>query len=141
MDDTATAARLLASALTGRDVTRILLDNAVALQFWAYGQPTLELKLEATFDLLDGVTAHAVEPGQLGQQAAVVAGLFGKVVESVTLGPDNELGISFVSGPTLRARKHGEYESWSFVDETGARVVCLPSGGLAIWSEAPGRQG
>jgi hypothetical protein len=140
VDETVEAARLLTSALVGRDVTRVLLDYAVTLQFWAYGYPTLELKLETEFELLDGRTTEAIRPGQLGQHAARVAGLFGQVVESVALGRDAELRIAFVAGPTVRASMHGDYESWSFVSDTGDQIVCLPSGGVAIWSRPGGRE-
>jgi hypothetical protein len=140
VDDTATAQAILDAALRGRHVTRVMLDAAVTLQFSEYGHATIELKLETAFELTDQGVQRSILPEHLGEDAGVVASLFGQVVEAVDVEPENELVVTFVGGGGLRAPKHGDFESWSLVSDSGEQVVCLPSGGLAIWTSPIERQ-
>ena len=71
MDEARTAEAVMSSGLVGRRVTRVLLDYAVTLQFWLNGEQTIDIKLEAPFDIanVDG-SRLTVNPGDLAERPA-----------------------------------------------------------------------
>lgn len=132
-DDEATGTRLLESGLVGRDATRVLVDFAVMLQF---AHPDSEVKFETPRELSGPSGSVRVEPETLAtsQHAGRVLALFRQTVRRVRIEPGSVLKIEFESGDHVLAQPDGQCEAWSYVDDDGGRVVCIPSGGLAWWS-------
>ncbi|WP_336032392.1 DUF6188 family protein [Geodermatophilus sp. FMUSA9-8] len=53
-------------------------------------------------------------------------------------GVDVTGALSFTVGPTrLRCAPDPSYEAWTYDGPGGAKVVCMPGGGLAIWGARP----
>jgi Family of unknown function (DUF6188) len=132
-EDAKDALAILRPVLIGRSVTRVLLDYAVTLEFFDRAS-IAELKIETPFAFVEGHgVKHDIEPANLGADGERVAGLFLGVVAAVGIGSNGTLELDLQDGRSLIVPRHGDFESWSFVDDTGARVICLPSGDLAIW--------
>lgn len=133
MDDVRRAEAVLSSGLTGREVTRVLLDFAVTLQFWSLDRPTVELKLETPFDLVsrDG-SRLTVDPGRLADAARQVTELHMGTVARVEISAGDELRLGFADGRAIAAPPDTQFESWSYTSDDGGRVICLPGSGLAI---------
>jgi len=81
----------------------------------------------------DGSAAR-IDPAVKGRDYSAAIDLFECVIVDVAIDDASTLTITFNNGDVLSAPKDGNYESWSYVDDVGGRVICLPSGGLAIWS-------
>jgi len=124
----------MTTGVAGREITRILLDNAVTIQLWQMGRPTAEIKLEEDFELIQPAVGRVlVDPEALGDRAVVVAALFGAVVRDIAVAETGVLTVTFADSRVVRASPHAQYESWSYVSDDGGRVICGPGGGLAIW--------
>ena len=102
MDEARTAEAVMSSGLVGRRVTRVLLDYAVTLQFWLNGEQTIEIKLEAPFDIanVDG-SRLTVNPGDLADAARQVAELHARTVSDIAIHPGNELRIGLDDGRVI----------------------------------------
>ena len=134
MDDAGTAEAIISRGLIGRRVTRVLLDYAVTLQLSSHGKPTIELKLETQFGLVKADRSRlTVKPGDLADAAREVAELHARTIAEVAILAAGELRLGLDDGRTIFAPPGDPYESWSYVSEDGGRVICMPSGGLAIW--------
>jgi hypothetical protein len=131
---TANAHNTMASGARGRAVTRVLLDHAVTLQLWQLGKPTMEFKLERSFDhtAVDGATC-SIDPEELGVEAVEVAGLFGAVLREVGVTRTGGLTLVFEDGRRIHAAPDDAFESWSYVSEDGGRVISMPGGELSTW--------
>jgi hypothetical protein len=139
VDDARKAEAIMSPGLTGRDVTRVLLDFAVTLQFWSLDHPTVELKLQTPFDVVSGDGSRlTINPERPADAARQVTELHMGVVAQVGILPGDELRLSFADGRAIVAPPDSRYESWSYASDDGWLVVCLPGGGLAIWTP-PGR--
>jgi len=131
--DESRASKLLESAVVGQRVTRVLIDYSVTLEF-ADRAPVCRLSFETPFSIvLRDEMETTVTPGQLEGVEADVVRLFEAVVQSVRVDTGGRLVMELEGERRIDAGRHGAYESWSFVDDDGRQVVCLPSGGLAIF--------
>src|SRR4029077_12278052 len=79
--DASNATAILSAGLVGREVTAVMLDLAVSLQFWAKDLPDEWVKLEQPFALVDANGfASQVEPGRLADMSRPVVELHRGVV-------------------------------------------------------------
>jgi hypothetical protein len=132
-DEERLAAEMM-SGVSGRRITRVLLDFAVSLEVWELGLPTVEFKLEQPFELLrPGVQPLRVNPERLGRAAEDVATLFGAEIVSVAVGAGGVLRLALNDGRSIQAASDDQYESWSYSSDDGGKVFCLASGQLSIF--------
>ena len=89
------------------------------------------VRLAGTTALGDGA---AVEDPQSLPGLALLLPLLNEDVQSAVVAPDGTLVVSFAAG-ALTCRPGEAYEAWEFRKESGAMVVCMPGGALAIWTD------
>jgi hypothetical protein len=63
---------------------------------------------------------------------ALLVPLLGGDVTDAAVSDTDELVVA-ISGTTVRCGSTPDYEAWTFNGPAGELVVCMPSGGLAIW--------
>lgn len=63
---------------------------------------------------------------------ALLVPLLGGDVTEAAVSDTDELAVT-ISGTTVRCGSAPEYEAWTFNGPAAELVVCMPSGGLAIW--------
>lgn len=78
----------------------------------------------------------AVEEPQSLPGLALLLPLLNEEVRSAAVAPDGTLTVAFGAG-VLRCVPDEKYEAWEFTKESGAMVICMGGGELAIWSDAP----
>jgi hypothetical protein len=74
-------------------------------------------------------------PESVGSVASTLISLFLRNVISAEAGAEGDLGIAFNNGIELTVAPDPTYEAWQLVGPKGRRVICLPGGELALWSE------
>lgn len=117
--------------LAGRTVSRCYVDDAFGIQLLEDG-PEVDLRLGGPFVVGDGITewrAHAETMSNLDKALAIVHRTLTRAVARA----DGTLAIELSGGLTIRVPPNPPYESWTLASADGMKVVCLPSGGLAIW--------
>ena len=134
--DLLNATATMRQRLIGSNVTRISIDYALTLEF-ADRKPTARLIFEGDLSIWSDGLAERIRPPEFDPAARTVVGLFGSTVESLVIDADGTLEVQLDRGRLIRAGKDGDYESWSYVDDDGSRVICLPSGSLAVWGPRP----
>jgi hypothetical protein len=133
MQDQGDATILIGAGLVDRNISRVLIDFSVTLQFADDG-PAAELKLECSFAITTSAGSQTIEPERMVEGAQMVVGLFGARVLSVRVDQGSELVVDLSDERRLRAWPDAQYESWSYTSEDGSRVICMPGGQVAIWS-------
>ncbi len=96
-----------------------------------------------TFVRLAGTTRLDDGPGTEEPQSlaglAILLPLLNETVVSAGVRQRGALAVAFKAG-VLRCDPDEKYEAWEFTTESGAMVVCMGGGELAIWSERPQAQ-
>lgn len=89
------------------------------------------VRLAGTSRLANGA---AVDEPQSLLGLALLLPLLNEEVQSAAVAPDGSLAVTFAAG-ALTCLPGDAYEAWEFRTESGALVVCMPGGDLAIWSD------
>jgi hypothetical protein len=76
----------------------------------------------------------AIEEPQSLAGLALLLPLLNESVVSAGIVQGGTLAVAFDAG-VLRCDPDEKYEAWEFTTESGAMVVCMGGGALAIWSE------
>ena len=112
--------------LTGHDV-----GFTVRLEF----SGGYEVRVETAFTVGTTHGDHPVVPGEDDDAVAtVVNSLAGRVVTVATADDAGGLRIDFDGGFRVFAEADPDYEAWTVAGPGGMKVVCLPGGGLSVWS-------
>ncbi|MEY7972058.1 DUF6188 family protein [Saccharomonospora xinjiangensis] len=122
--------------LAGRTVTSCDFGYTVTIRF-AGGR---ELDIES--DLLLARPDRRVElsPGvEVSEGAEMLSELISLTVTSAMTEESGELRLKFEEGTMLSIEPDEEFESWTYVAPDGLKIVCMPGGELAVWSEERGR--
>ena len=64
-------------------------------------------------------------------------GLVGQNVNDAVADDAGVLKLTFENGAELSVSPDGEYEAWTMAGPRGMTVVCMPSGGITVWSPDP----
>lgn len=127
MSEHAAQARTLLRALEGRDLELLGVDVGQAyLTFTGNQCVTLGGVI-----YLDDVPTRA-QPQTLDGLALLLPLLNDAV--AVASAEDNGRLLLTVGDRTIRCGPDAEYEAWQYNSPDGTLVVCLPGGGLSIWS-------
>jgi hypothetical protein len=115
-------------------VTQCQVDCAFSLTFQAENNEFAHIRIEQPFDLWSAdqhwQLSAADDPTALGP----ALGLLHQTVRFAHVSTSGILELEF-SSMRLHAPPdpHGNYEAWSISGVNGTAMVCLPSGGLAVW--------
>ena len=125
----------MANGTVGLSVTNVQLDYAVTLTCWDMKRGSASFRLEEAFDLVEATgRVTRIDPEHIGSGAILVAALHTATVEGVDVDSEGALRLTFADGRSIRAEPDPAFESWSYVDGHNGRVICMPGGGLAVWS-------
>jgi len=117
----------------GREVTRLLLDYRFTLEMWTR-EDTLQITLAQKFEYVrDGIT-YLINPDEKSGICRVLFVLY-QMIDSVTATSNGRLTIVFRNGDRIVSEPHDQYEAWDIGNLRGLRLIALPGGGLAKWSE------
>jgi hypothetical protein len=115
----------------GQKVTATEFGYAVRVEF----SGGYEIDVEVGFTLHTGNGDHHIIPGENAQRdAALLDELIGQVAIVATAADDGGLRVDLDGGAGLWVEADPDYEAWTFTGPGGAKVVCLPGGGLSVWS-------
>ena len=117
----------------GTSVTQVRVDFAVTLIF-TVDRFSCSVRVTNDFDLATGESVRRFatdKPTDLGPMMA----LLGSEVRFALAHSTGALTIEFADGQRLLTSAHPTYEAWEFESSLGARIVSMPGGELAIWSE------
>jgi hypothetical protein len=113
------------------DVNCCLVDYAFSLRFFEDNQ-TAVVRIEGDFTIFGHELTHRLDPS-VPRDLGPALSLFGQVVRSASASTEGRLEIAFVDGRILSVEPDDMYEAWQITGPGGMLVVCIPSGGLAIW--------
>jgi Family of unknown function (DUF6188) len=115
----------------GQKVTATEFGYAVRVAF----SGGYEIAIEVGFTLRTSDGDHRITPGENAQRdAALLDELIGQVAILAAAGDDGGLRVDLDGGAGLLAGADPDYEAWTFAGPGGMKVVCLPGGGLSVWS-------
>ncbi|GAA0995559.1 hypothetical protein GCM10009576_078320 [Streptomyces rhizosphaericus] len=123
--------------LRGQSVTRVCFDAAFTL----LTSEDYEVRVEADASIqAPGGDLVVFDPESPGAIAAQLVSLVHDTVTSAEVGSVGGLLISFESGAELVVAPDSDYEAWELVGPNRRRVVCMPGGEIARWSEQQPRE-
>ncbi len=121
-------------SLVGQEVSRLCFDFSILIET----VNDTELRIEGPFQLSYGDSTQLVEvdPDRLGQTGAALLRLLRQQVEYAQVSESGELSLRFTNGERLQCPPDARFEAWTLVTASGGRMVCMPGGGVARWSDA-----
>lgn len=112
-------------------VTMVSFDSSLYLLFGNAGQ----LQIETPLTLNDPDGARTWSDGEPGAVTGALVNLVGTTVEGVDADEvTGALAVRFTDGRRIDVRADDRYEAWTFAGPRGHKVVCVPGGGLTVWS-------
>jgi hypothetical protein len=66
-------------------------------------------------------------------ELAPLQALADQTITDSSIDTDGTLSLTFSNGNSLQVGPDGEYEAWDISGPKHSKIVCLPSGELAIW--------
>jgi hypothetical protein len=119
--------------LSGRPLFQCGGVNGLQLDFGPPGSPQLTIEGPFTITLPD---ATAVTGCEVLDEFVIVTvpGLLVNQAVDATIAEDRQLTLRFAGGTTLTVPPDDKCEAWQLRDDTGLLIVCMPGGGLAVWS-------
>ena len=118
--------------LSGRTVSRFLIDNVLCIEFIDPDRDYIMVMLEQEFHLEVNGTCHVLTP-KIPIQFGPVFFLRHSTVKDAFAFKDGTLKLEFANGDKLAIKAHPQYEAWGVAGDRGLRVICLPGGDLAVW--------
>jgi hypothetical protein len=79
------------------------------------------------------------DPGHDPRGLGLALTLLWHMVESVRLGDDGALGLTFSGDARLLVGSHPDFESWNLHTPEGALLIAMPGGEMAIFPPVPGQ--
>lgn len=120
--------------LQGQSVDRVCFDAAVAVL--TSGGYEFRIETELVFRTSTGVSIR-IEPEHAGHgEVAHLVRLVGEPIAVAESRSDGGLMIEFVSGALITVAPSVDYEAWGLVGPGGSRVISMPGGEVAVWSQA-----
>ena len=115
----------------GQKVTQANADFTVSL----ITDTNHEVRIETDFSVLmsDRDLRVSLETDSIEQ--APFHSLVGQAVTSSMAENSGTLVVAFGDGTTLRVEPNDVYEAWTIAGPDGKKIVCMPGGELAVWSD------
>jgi hypothetical protein len=114
--------------VTGREITRLLIDYQLTLQVWI-PKDTLEIKLATNFVFTSGQASYVINPENRTDICRALT-ILHQELNTVTATNHGRLTITFQSGDQIISEPDEAYEAWSLCDSSGLLVIARPSGGI-----------
>lgn len=117
--------------IVGTVVTQLRFDFAFTLAFDA----DIQIRIETGFTVASpGGELETFDPeADLARMGSLLT-LHQAEVRTAGTDEIGNLRLDFSDGRALQCRPHQQYEAWNLSGKDGLLYVCLPGGGLAIWS-------
>ncbi|GAB2454800.1 hypothetical protein GCM10027187_23770 [Streptosporangium sandarakinum] len=117
--------------LQSQSVVRICFDNALTI----ITDEDFEIRIEVE-SLIRIVNNGQVKfyPGHPENAASYLVQLLGKKISISESTEGGNLIVKFDGGLDLTVDFDAKYEAWEISGPKGWRVVCMPGGGIAVWS-------
>lgn len=128
MIDDVAAANSHVAALVGTNVYAYRVANALALDF----ANDLLMTIETPISVTSTTGAWTGEPTS-GGAIDVLLPLLYQTVVSAMVSADGSVRLTFDNG-TIEVHPHPMYESWQLASQENWLVICVPGGGLALWT-------
>lgn len=98
-----------------------------------------QLTFETGFTVEDDDQSHWIDPEK---KDTLLPGLrlFNRRVASAIAYKNGQLRVLFEDGAAIRSLANEAYEAWQFQGVGGLRIVCMPGGELAVWSNPAQRR-
>ena len=116
--------------LQGQRIIQERLDFALSL----HTDTGYEIHIETDFSLHTPGGDFSFSP-ESGIDQEKYRPLLDKTISSSTAKESGVLDLGFTDGATLRVKPNETYEAWTVAGPHVRKVVCMPRGELAIWSD------
>jgi hypothetical protein len=117
--------------LIGQKIVAAEFGYTVSLEF----SGGFEVRVETGFILRAHDGERRVVPGEdAGAGAARLGDLTGQVATAAIADDTGTLRMELDGGTRLLVEPDPAYEAWTLAGPGGLKVVCLPGGGLSVWS-------
>lgn len=118
----------------GMQVDQICVSYQLSLVLDGGAEVTVETPALLTVGSFSAPDARAVELVPERQDVAAALHLFGSKVLSSVAFKSGSLRVVFDGGLHLDVSPDPKYEAWALTGPLGLRIVCMPGGGLAVWT-------
>ncbi|MEM9410751.1 MAG: DUF6188 family protein [Planctomycetota bacterium] len=113
-----------------QQITRVSFDFSISFTF----DHGAELFVENNLDVLDGDRINQIKTADFTSFAGLIVGLLNRTVSFATTSDEGVLMLKFDSQLTIEVKPSEAFEAWSYNENGSRKIVCMPGGGLAIWS-------
>lgn len=117
--------------MAGQEVSRVCFDWAITLEFLD-GFPETSIRIGGKIRLQVGTEEVEIDPEVSASAGRAVVLVRKRAAAGIAL-RDGTLRIVFSDGTKIAASPSSPYEAWELSASNGLKLVCLPSGGLAVW--------
>jgi len=117
--------------LDGQRITRACFDYGISLQTDA----EFEIRIETDWVVHSSGDLIGERLGHTPPDAGRILVVLNQVVSNSTAEDSGALSLTFSNGTTLRVEPHEMYEAWTVSGPHGMKVVGMPGGELAVWSD------
>lgn len=119
--------------LRGLTVVEIGISYQLSLHLDTEARVVLGCPFKLTQVVDDGRQDVILDPGRQDVTAAI--GLFGAKVLSAVASKTGSMRLVFDNGWHLNSRADPSFEAWEVQGPGGWRIISMPGGKLAVWSE------
>jgi hypothetical protein len=117
--------------LEGQRVTQERVDFALSLRTDA----GYEVRIETDFSMHTPNGDFEFSLGATSLEPDKFPSLLDQTITASKAEESGALVLAFGNGTSLRVEPHEEYEAWTIAGPHGKKIVCMPHGELAVWSE------
>ena len=125
-------------------VVQICFDYSVTLNIGNTSPVYFGIGIANRFSFMDAGKIHAVDVNADPFSGSALLALRNRVVHEIAIAPEEGvLHIRFAGDAAIVVEANPQYEAWQLVfSEAGqeSRVICMPGGGLSIWSPSDERE-
>lgn len=118
--------------LTGKSVSRFIIDRRVILDFLDPEDEETTIEIEADFKVKVDSGEYMLSPEKRTDLGPIFE-LFNYTVQSAVAFKNGTLELKFVENATLTVSPTPELESWQVIGARGLRVVCTGGGQIFTW--------
>jgi hypothetical protein len=117
--------------LEGQTVTQASADFTVSL----ITDANYEVRIETDFSIYTPDGALHVSLGTDSVDQTTFQSLLRQEVTSSVAEDTGTLVLAFSDGTSVRVEPDDVYEAWTIAGPGGKKIVCMPGGELAVWSD------
>ena len=121
--------------LGGKPVCRFTIDSETKIEFFEPPDEETVIILKGQFTLNIGSNRYGLD-AEKPTELCPLFSIYRSVVRTAKAFKNGLLEVDFLDGEQLSAPPDEKrtYESWEIIGARHLRMVCLPSGGIMVWS-------